>query len=41
MRHCSVPGDLGPEPVEVDPEVIKPIDEVSPERAVEDILRKF
>jgi hypothetical protein len=41
MSHGSISGDFGVELVQVDPEVIKSIDEVPAKRVVEDVLRKF
>lgn len=41
MGIGSVSGDFRGESVEFDPEVVKSVDEIPPERLIEDILRKF
>ena len=41
VSHGSVSGDFGVELVQVDPEVIKSIDEIPAKRVVEDVLWKF
>jgi hypothetical protein len=41
VGHGSVSGDFRVELIEVDPEIIKSIDEIPAQRVVEDVLWKF